>query len=57
MALQLVAAGISRDGSTVLGVTGGFDPTGSGHDVVSVPFAGGTPKVLVRDAFAPSWNG
>lgn len=56
VALQLVASGISRDGSTVLGATGGLDPS-SPHNVVSVPFAGGTPKVLVRGAFAPSWNG
>lgn len=51
----LVATGISRDGSTVLAATGGFDP-GSRHNIVTVPFAGGTPKVLVRGAFAPSWN-
>jgi Tol biopolymer transport system component len=51
----LVAGGISRDGRTVIGATGGFDP-GSGHNVVTVPFAGGKPKVLVRNAFAPTWN-
>lgn len=56
IALQLVAAGISRDGSTVLAATGGFDP-GSAHNVVSVPFAGGPVTTLVRNAFAPSWNG
>lgn len=55
IALQLVAAGISRDGSTVLAATGGFDP-GSGHDVVTVPFAGGPVTTLVRNGFAPSWN-
>jgi Tol biopolymer transport system component len=51
----LVAGGISRDGTTVIGATGGFDP-GSRHNVVTVPFAGGTPKVLVRNAFAPTWT-
>jgi Tol biopolymer transport system component len=56
VALQLIAAGISRDGSTVLGATGGFEP-GPGHNVVTVPFAGGPVKVLIRNAFAPSWNG
>jgi Tol biopolymer transport system component len=55
IALQLVAAGISRDGSTVLAATGGFDP-GSGHNIVSVPFAGGPITTLVRNAFAPTWN-
>jgi Tol biopolymer transport system component len=56
IALQLVAAGISRDGSTVLGATGGFDPS-SAHNVVTVPFAGGPLTVVARNAFAPSWNG
>jgi len=55
IALSLVAAGISRDGSTVLAATGGFEP-GPGHNVVTVPFAGGPLKTIVRDAFAPSWN-
>ena len=51
----LVAGGISRDGTRVIGATGGFDP-GSRHNVVTVPFAGGKPKVLVRNAFAPTWT-
>jgi Tol biopolymer transport system component len=51
----LVAGGISRDGTKVIGATGGFDP-GSRHNVVTVPFAGGKPKVLVRNAFAPTWT-
>jgi Tol biopolymer transport system component len=55
IALQLLAAGISRDGSTVLADTGGYDPSGR-HDVVTVPFAGGPLKTLVRGAWAPSWN-
>lgn len=56
LAYGLIAAGISRDGSTVLGATGGFEP-GPGHNIVSVPFAGGPVKVLIRNAFSPSWNG
>jgi dipeptidyl aminopeptidase/acylaminoacyl peptidase len=55
LAYQLFATGISRDGTTVLASTGGFEP-GPGHDIVSVPFAGGPATVLVRDASAPSWN-
>jgi Tol biopolymer transport system component len=55
LATQLVATGISRDGSSVLAATGGFDPGGR-HDIVSVPYAGGPPKVLVRGGFLPSWN-
>jgi Tol biopolymer transport system component len=56
VAFGLMAAGISRDGSTVLGATGGFEP-GPNHNVVTVPFAGGPATVIVRDAFSPSWNG
>jgi hypothetical protein len=56
IAFQLEAVGISHDGSTILATTGGYEP-GPRHNVVSVPFAGGAPKVLVRNAFAPSWNG
>jgi Tol biopolymer transport system component len=55
LATQLVATGISRDGSTVLAATGGFFPDGQ-HDIVTVPYAGGPPKVLVRGGFLPSWN-
>jgi Tol biopolymer transport system component len=56
LAYGLIAAGISRDGTTVLGATGGFEP-GPGHNIVSVPFAGGPVKVLIRGGFAPSWTG
>jgi Tol biopolymer transport system component len=51
----LVGTGLSADGSTILGATGGFDP-GSRHDVVTIPYNGGSPKVLVRKAFEPRWN-
>ena len=51
----LVPAGISRDGSTVLMQTGGLDPTDR-HDVVTVPWDGGAPTVLVRNARSPSWS-
>ena len=49
------AVGISRDGSTVLMQTGGLDPTDR-HDVVTVPWDGGAPTVLVRNARSPSWS-
>ena len=45
----------TKDGTTVIGATGGFDPAGR-HNVVTVPFAGGRPKVLVHNAFAPTWT-
>jgi Tol biopolymer transport system component len=56
IALELVAAGISRDGSTVLAATGGYDPGGGNNNVVTVPFAGGPLRLIARHAFAPSWN-
>ena len=51
----LVGAGLSLDGKRVLGATGGFEP-GPGHDVVTIPYGGGKPKVLVNNAFEPSWS-
>ena len=49
-------AAISADGKTVLGTTGlGFG--GNSHPkVVTVPFKGGKQKVLVKEAFEPSWS-
>lgn len=49
------ATALSKDGSTILVATGGFDP-GNRHDVATVPYAGGRPTVLVRNAFLPDWN-
>jgi hypothetical protein len=46
---------LSADGRTVLGHTGGPDPTAR-HDVVTVPFGGGEPEVLVRRAGFPDWS-
>jgi Tol biopolymer transport system component len=52
----LVGFRLSRDGSTILGATGGFDPANT-HAVVTVPYAGGRPRVIVRNAFNPDWTG
>jgi Tol biopolymer transport system component len=51
-----IGAAISPDGQTVLGTAGlGFG--GNPHPkVVTVPFGGGRQKVLVADAFEPSWS-
>jgi hypothetical protein len=51
----LVGFDLSADGRTVLGHTGGPDPTAR-HDVVTVPYGGGKPKVLVRRAGFPDWS-
>jgi Tol biopolymer transport system component len=46
---------LSADGRTVLGHTGGPDPAAR-HDVVTVPYGGGKPTVLVRRAAFPDWT-
>jgi len=51
-----VGTALSADGRTVLGATGGFEP-GPKHDVVTIPYAGGRMRVLVRNASDPDWNG
>jgi Tol biopolymer transport system component len=50
-----VGTALSSDGKFVLGYTGGFDP-GSDHDVVTIPYAGGKPKLLAKNAFLPDWS-
>ena len=50
-----VGTAISKDGGTVLGYTGGFDP-GVAHDVATYPYGGGPRKILVKSAFDPDWN-
>jgi Tol biopolymer transport system component len=55
METGLVASDLTADGRTVLGMTGGPDPSNR-HDVVTVRWAGGRPKVLVRRAAYPDWT-
>ena len=55
METGFVATDLSADGRTVLGQTGGADP-GNRHNVVTMPYAGGKPKVLVRRAAYPDWT-
>jgi WD40 repeat protein len=50
-----VGTALSTDGSTVLGDTGGFEP-GPDHKVVTIPYTGGKPKVLAKNASEPSWS-
>jgi len=50
-----IATAISKDGETVLVASGGWDESNRG-DVVTVPWAGGTPTVLVRNADEPDWD-
>jgi hypothetical protein len=51
----LVGFDVTADGRTVLGHTGGPDPSAP-HNVVTIPYAGGEPQVLVRRAAFPDWN-
>jgi Tol biopolymer transport system component len=51
----LVGYDLSADGSTILATTGGYDP-GDHHDIVTIPYTGGTPTVLVPNAFSPGWT-
>jgi Tol biopolymer transport system component len=53
--LGFVGTALSSDGKLVLGSLGGFEP-GPGHKVVSIPYAGGKPKVLANNASEPDWS-
>lgn len=50
-----VGTALSSDGSTVLGSIGGFEP-GPGHKVVAIPYSGGKPRVLAKNASEPDWS-
>lgn len=50
-----VGTALSADGKTVLGYEGGFDP-GNKHVVATVPYGGGKPTVLAKNASEPSWS-
>jgi Tol biopolymer transport system component len=51
----IVGYNLSADGSTILATTGGYDPSDQ-HDVVTIPYTGGIPTTLVRNAFSPDWT-
>jgi hypothetical protein len=51
----LVGFDLSADGTQILAHTGGWDPAAA-HDVVTVPYRGGEPRVLVEDAAYPDWT-
>jgi hypothetical protein len=53
--MGFVATALSADGKTVLGWEGGFEP-GTKHYVATVPFTGGKPKLLVKNATEPDWS-
>jgi hypothetical protein len=51
-----VGTDLSAEGGLVLGFNGGFDPGLRNHKVQTVPYSGGKPKTLVKNAFEPSWS-
>ncbi len=51
----VIGTDLSADGKLVLGATGGFEP-GPGHNVVTIPYGGGKPKVLAKNASEPGWS-
>ncbi len=50
-----VGTALSSNGKLVLGSIGGFEP-GPGHKVVAIPYKGGKPKLLAKNASEPDWN-
>ena len=50
-----VGTALSADGKLVLGFSGGFEP-GPDHKVATIPYGGGKPKVLAKNAFEPDWS-
>ena len=53
---QAVGGGISSDGSRLLVDEGVIEGPATGDDVLSVPFGGGAPTLLVAHAAQASWN-
>jgi hypothetical protein len=53
----VMAAGISRDGGSVLVDEGSFEEPPSRGRVALIPFGGGRAKVLIGHGSAASWNG
>jgi hypothetical protein len=51
----LVGFDLSSNGRRILAHTGGPDPAAA-HDVVTIRYRGGEPKVLVEDAAYPDWT-
>jgi hypothetical protein len=52
----VVGGAISTDGSRLLVYEGGLEGPAEGDNVVTVPFTGGAPTLLVAHAAQPSWN-
>ncbi|MEX2107724.1 MAG: hypothetical protein WD827_02410 [Solirubrobacterales bacterium] len=54
--IGFVGAALSADGKTVLGSIGEFEGNIPDRKVLTIPYAGGKPKVLVKNASEPDWS-
>jgi Tol biopolymer transport system component len=52
----IVGTALSHDGSTVLGYTGGAFEDPKLQNTITAPYAGGSPKVLVRRSYFGDWT-
>ncbi len=52
---DFIGMALAHDGSTILAAQGGYDPNGK-HAIVTFPYAGGKPTVLVPGAYFASWT-
>jgi Tol biopolymer transport system component len=55
--IGFVGAALSPDGKTVLGSVGEFEGNIPGRRVMTIPYGGGKPKVLAKNASEPDWSG
>jgi hypothetical protein len=54
--IGFVGAALSADGKTVLGAVGEYEGSIPDRKVLTIPYAGGKPKVLVKNASEPDWS-
>jgi Tol biopolymer transport system component len=52
---SIIGARLSRDGSTILATRGAFEDT-SQTEVITVPYGGGAPRVVVRHGWSADWK-
>jgi Tol biopolymer transport system component len=50
-----LATALSKDGTTILGSSGGFEWPGPAH-IVTAPYTGGKTKTLIARGDSPAWN-
>lgn len=54
--IGFVGAALSSDGRTVLGSVGEYEGNIPGRKVMTIPYGGGRPKVLAKNASEPDWS-